>query len=195
MYSDKVVRWILPTQREFILFYNCKVCVCSTSLGHHDIYWFLFLPHDVTCSLTDINCTKKYIYLLFSSIWEMSVLCQYSQVSLPEHLNRHRCTNAPSMTHILTTHLHHSAPETCSLSGESSRFNPLLLPGCLDCLVVVKLPMMDAHRIKAVCVCVCMCVVSQMKSFMGSIVGWYMEFVNHRLSTACGSEFMMIITL
>lgn len=60
---------------------------------------------------------------------------------------------------------------------------------------MVKLLMMDAYHIKAVRVCVC--VVPKLKSFMGSLVRWYMEYFNCRLSlsAACGSEFMTIIII
>ena len=49
---------------------------------------------------------------------------------------------------------------------------------------------------KAVCVCVCVCGTTD-EVFYGSIVGWYMKSVNCRLSlsAACGSEFMMVITI
>lgn len=61
--------------------------------------------------------------------------------------------------------------------------------------MAVKLPMMDAHRIK-LRVCVCVCGPTE-EVFYGGIVGWYIKSVNCRLSlsAACGSEFMMIITI
>ncbi len=149
-----------PT-RENLLLCVC-VCVCFLSLvaWSWHLRWVL-LPQEIPVDWQMLIALKFFLpSFWFTAFKRCLCSAKYSGVSLPmqTHLNRHRCTNAPSMTHILTPHFHHSAPETCSLSGESSRFNPVLLPGCLDRSAVVKLSMMDAHRIKAMCVCVCVCV-------------------------------------
>lgn len=147
MLSDKVVSWILPTQREFTPFYKCvRVCVCSAPWFGHDIYVGYYC-HAESCWLTDINCT------FFSFFCDSQLLRDHCALLIlrSSFVDADAFEQAKCMAHILTPYFHHLAPETRFLSGQVPGLTPFM---------GVKPPVMDAHYIKSVRVCVCM--VSQM---------------------------------
>lgn len=141
MLSDKVVSWILPTQREFTPFYKCvRVCVCSAPWFGHDIYVGYYC-HAESWWLTDINCTFFSFFFCDSQLLRdhCALLILRSCFVDADTFEQAKC-----MAHILTPYFHHLAPETHFLSGQVPGLTPFM---------GVKPPVMDAHYIKSVCVC------------------------------------------